>query len=264
MAILNWLNHHSDLTILFLVLIVVVTVSAAAPHIGRHVFRLRENGDREEAAFDAYKALMSMAGVVLAFSLVQANSNLRETQVHVTKLAAQIQAADRVLLRINKPQFAALRPALEAFGKSVIKDEWPRLEKGERSEATDAAYKALSSGVRMLGPEDARQQAMFNELLKVLDDMADTREEIVANSDPNDFGLSPFFWTTILLLLGVSVILAGLTKTTVARTVGLGASSAAVALMLGFLVIVDLPFQGETSVNSGSIAKALAIDAKRN
>jgi hypothetical protein len=42
-----------------------------------------------------------MLGVVLAFSLVQANNTLREFQGKVTKEAAAFQVLDRALLRIG-------------------------------------------------------------------------------------------------------------------------------------------------------------------
>lgn len=135
------------------------------------------------------------------------------------------------------------------------------LPNGERSEAASAAYTELSKGIRAIGPDaTTRQQAMYRELLKALDDLFDLREEIISDSE---LGLPKFFWVTTLGLLTLGVVLAALTASNIGRTVGVGAPAAAVALLLAFVIIVDLPFEGETSVGSDSIKKMLTINAHR-
>ena len=140
--------------------VVVTALAMAAPHVGRHALRLPENKDRGDAAFDAYKAIMSMVGVVLAFSLVQANGVLHEVGSLVGKEAAALEATDRVLLRIGKPEWVALRPGLAIYAQTLIEKEWPLLSTGQRSDAADNAYTAVSKAARGIPPDDARQQAM--------------------------------------------------------------------------------------------------------
>lgn len=259
--ILHWLHQLPDLAILAVVVVTITGVTMLAPHIGRHVMRVPKNQERDDAALDGYKAVMSMVGVVLAFSLVQANGNLHAIETMVGKEAAAFSAADRVMLRIGKPEIVSLRPLLEAYGASLIKDEWPVMAaKGERSPAADAAYTNLSKAIRAIGPDDARQGAMYAELLRHLDDLADVREEILTQSD---LALPSFFWVTTVALLALGVLLAFLTDSSLSRTVGVGAPAAAVALLLGFVVIVDQPFEGDTSVKADAIQRALVINAHR-
>jgi len=258
--LLHMLHQLPDLGILAIVLVAITGLAMLAPYIGRHVLRLSRNDERDNAAFDGYKAIMSMIGVVLAFSLVQANNNLHEVDGTVAKEAAATSSTDRVLLRIGKPEFAALRPALAKFGQSVITDEWPLLANGARSQLTEDAYTALSRGVRAISPDDARQQSMYGELLKDIDDVSDLREQTIADSD---YALPEFFWVTTTGLLVVAFVLAGLTSCELGRTVGVGAPAAAVALLLAFVMIVDLPFEGQTSVSPRAIQAALTINAHR-
>ena len=258
--ILHFLHQRSDLTILMIVVTTLTILAMLAPHIGRRVFRLPESEDRDSASFDAYKAVMSMIGVVLAFSLVQANNNLRSVETTVAKEGVAITSTDRVLLRIGKPELTAFRPLLAAYGKTIVDDEWPILASGERSQAVDDAYGVLSTKIRSIGPDDARQQSMYNELLKNLDDLSDLREEALADSD---FGLPRFFWITICCFLALGMGLAALTTNGLSRTVGVGATAGAVALLLAFVIIVDLPFEGETSVSPRAIQNALVANAHR-
>lgn len=258
--LLSHLHHLPDLAILSMVVFVVTGLVMIAPFVGRWGLRLRQDANRSSAALDAFKAVMAMTGVVLAFALVQANANLNAISGLVAKEGAALSTADRVLLRSGNPQLAALRPSLAAYGQSIVDEEWPALAEADRSEATDDAYNALSKQARSVSPADARQQAMYAELLKSLDDLADLREQRIAESEAD---LPDFFWITALGLLGVGLVLALLAADTLATSVSLGATAAAIALLMSFVIIVDQPFEGDTSVKPREILKALALDARR-
>lgn len=258
--ILSALHRLPNLGILALIVVAVTGVAMAAPWFGRRAFGLSSNKEREDAASSGYKAIMSMTGVVLAFSLVQADGVLRDLETVVAKEAAAISSSDRILLRSGAPELIALRPALAAYARSLIEGEWPLLAKGERNAASDDAYAIVSKAVRSFTPTDGRQQAMYSELLKNLDDVADLREEVLAASD---VGLPAFFWTTVLGLLALGFALALLSSATLAGVVGLAAPATAVALILAFVVIVDRPFEGETSLGANAIEKTLKVIGRR-
>jgi hypothetical protein len=249
-----------DLAILAWVVVVLTGVAMLAPQFGRRALRWGEDRVREDAAFDGYKAVASMIGVVLAFSLVQANGVLRSLDDVVAKEAATISTTDRVLQRIGQPQLGDLRPALAAYGQSIVNDEWPRLALGQRNPATDDAFAVVSKAIRSATPTDSRQQAMYNELLRNLDNLADLREQIVAATDE---GLPHFFWITVLGLMVVCGGLAAVSGAGLSRAVGLGGPATAIALLLAFVIIVDKPFEGETSVKPTAIVKMLVLMSHR-
>lgn len=257
---LNLLHRLPDLAILGVVLSIIVLIAVYLPVLSRRLFNYEISKEGDEAAFDAFKAVMAMIGVVLAFSLVQADSNLRSIEVTVEKEANALAATDRILMRIGRPDFAAARPLVAAYGKAVVEDEWPKLAQGARSDAADKAYNALSRTARALGPDTPREQAMYNELLKNLDDLAEYREAIVADADMH---LPDFFWITVSGLMLIGFGLALLTQPTLSRRVGLGATAGAVALLLTFVIIVDVPFEGQTSVSSRQIERTLIVNARR-
>ena len=259
-GLLFGLHTLPDLVILALIVGVATGLTMLAPVVGRHILRLPASKDRDGAAFDAFKAIMAMAGVVLAFSLVQANTNLHAAEGLVEKEATAISDLDRTLLRSNIPALVALRADVAAYGESLIRDEWPALRRGEQSEATDDAYAVISRAGRAFAPADARQTTIYGELTRQLDALADWRAEIAEAADAQ---LPSFFWITTGGLLALGVLLGALTDLSVARVTGLGSTSAAVALLLAFVVIVDRPFEGETSVSAKPIHKALVVAAKR-
>ena len=259
-ALLLFLHSVPDLVALPLVVGVVVSAAMAAPFFGKLVLRVPANDARDDAAFDAYKAIMAMVSVVLAFSLVQVNGNLRACETLVAREGAAFATVDRTLLRFGAESAVAIRPLLNAYGRSRIQDEWPALTRGDRSQVTDDAYVALSAASRSIDPATPRQQAMFAELLRGLDELAEVRELVIQDSSTS---LPPFFWAVTVGFLMLAFFLGVLTRAALGRAVGLGGAAAGVALLLAFVIIVDEPFKGETSVSPAAIQKALNLNARR-
>jgi hypothetical protein len=258
--ILHWLHHLPDVGILAVTVIALTGLTGLAPHFGQRLLRLPEDGERDAAAFGGFKAVLSITGLVLAFSLVQANGNLREVSATVAREGATLSMTDRVLLRFGKPEMNALRPDLVEYGKNLIA-EWPSLTQGVRSETADAAYTVISNRVRAITPDDARQQAMYRELVADLDDLSDLREQVLADSG---YGLPRYFWIAIACLIGLGVGLAVAMTGSLARTIAVAAPAAAIALLLAIVFIIDLPFEGETSVTPEAIQDALTAIAHRS
>jgi len=260
---LHWVHQFSDLTILFGFLIVMLSTFSTAPLLISRVFRLKPNEPREKAALEGFRAICGMIGIVLGFSLVQANGNLASGEAHVVKTASLIQAIDRNLLRSGNSELVALRPALAAYGRSLIDDEWPKLAKGERSAKTTEAYTVLSKSIRSVDVNGDRAKSIFEELMRQLDDLADIRETIIATAEPSTAGLPSFFWITILSMLSISLLLAGFCAPNISGIVSIGATASAMSLLLSFLIIADLPFEGQTSVSPTAIKNALVLNAQR-
>jgi hypothetical protein len=101
--LLHFMHQLPDLGILAITLLAITGAAMLAPHMGRHVLRFPNHDERDDAAFDGYKSLMGLIGVVLAFSLVQANNNLRsdfapQRQARLDRFAA----ASRQIWRIAR------------------------------------------------------------------------------------------------------------------------------------------------------------------
>lgn len=94
-----------------------------------------------------------------------------------------------------------------------------------------------------------------------MDDAADYREQILADAE---LSLPSFFWTTVIGLMAIGFALACVTDATLNRRTGRAAATAAVALLLAFVVIVDAPFEGQTSVSPREIRNVLIVNAHRS
>lgn len=262
-AFLTFIHQFSDMSIMFGVLLFAVTVVGVAPFFGRTILRLSWSEERYAAAIEGFKGITSVLGVLIAFSLVQANGNVRVAEEQVAREGALSQTIDRILLRSDRPELIAMRPLVNDYLTARVEKEWPALARGDRSPDADHAYSVLSKAVRSLKGEDLKQQAVLSELLKALDDLSDVRELTISESDPDAFSLGTFYWTAILIFCGIAVLLAVFTRPSLAAIALPTAIAAAVALMLSMLMIVDLPFQGDTSVSNDPLARAIDVNARR-
>jgi hypothetical protein len=188
------------------------------------------------------------------------NNNLRNAEALIGREASSFALVDRTLLRFGSDVALSARPLLAEYGKSRINDEWPALSRGLRNAITDMRYTALSRVIRVIEPADRRQQAMYSELLKGVDDLAEVRELVLQDAET---ALPEFFWYVTDGFLVLAFMLSLTCVPTLNRAVGLGASAAAVALLLAFVIITDHPYRGETSVKTAPIQRILVLNDRR-
>lgn len=249
-----------NLAILTLTVAIFAGAAFASPFLGC-LLRLRHDKERDEASFDAFKAVMAMAGVVLAFSLVQAESNLRADQAVAGREASAMMITDRVLFRIGDAQMVKYRPLLRGFGQSQVNQEWPSLVAGQgRSVATDIAFNRLSKAVRSYEPQTKGQEIMYAEIIKAMDDMSDARETLVQDSTAQ---LPPFFWVMALSFILLGLVMGLFCEASITRATALGGTAAGIGLLMSFVMTVDAPFHGETSVKPRVIQNVLLLNARR-
>jgi hypothetical protein len=239
------------------------TVSVAcfvtAPYLGRKLGWTVPNKDRADYIIRAQATLITVTGIVLAFSLVQAQGHLRQAEELVAKEAATLNTLDRSLLRYGD-QGVALRPLLWTYTKSVIEDEWPALRHGQRSLDTSAKLTPFSRAVFQLDPQSGRQVTIYGEMIKSIDEMADEREQRISAAN---LRLHSEFWLVTFLLGLILVALSTVIEAVAYHTVSIAAQGLALALLAALVFCSDRPFKGYISVSPAPIVEVLAIMSAR-
>jgi len=191
--------------------------------------------------------VISFTGLVLAFSLVQANGNLRNLETPVATEAHNIDQMDRLILRYGDPAISALRGPLRDYANSIVRDDWPELRKGRPSEQTTALFGPISRSILAIEPPPGRQSLIYAEMLKKVDEVAaDRKARVIAATK---LELPSVFWETIVGLLAILLLLATFSETTSGRAVALGCQGFGIALLVALIFIFDEPFKGQTSVS---------------
>jgi hypothetical protein len=208
---------------------------------------------------DATKAIAGYAALVISFCILEAQTNLHRAENSISREASAILNLDRVLQRSEVPALANLRPALLAYGRAVVDKEWSLLahphEALHGAPEANATFTALSRGIFAFRPQGEFQAEMFREAISLSRQLVEVREERLANAE---LSLPSLFWASMALICVLLVVLACLATPNLARRTELGGIGAAIGLLLALVIILDLPFSGESAASPAPIERVLA------
>jgi hypothetical protein len=226
-----------------------------APYIGQKLGWTASNKDRADYVIRAQATLITITGIVLAFSLVQVQGNLRKTEELVATEASNLNNLDRLFLRYGD-QGAALRPLLWAYTSSVIEDEWPSLRQGESSPRTSARLTPLARAVFQLDPQSGQQVTIYGEMIKSIDEITDGREHRI---NAANLQLHWEFWLVTFLLGLILVALSTAIEAVGYHAISIAAQGLGLALLAALVFYSDHPFKGNVSVSPAPLVKVLTI-----
>jgi hypothetical protein len=208
------------------------------------LLRIQVQPDNAKAAKDALTVVIGFVGLILAFSLVQEQNNVRNLEAQIGAEANNLDQLDRLLVRFGAPGDNALRISLREYANSILKDEWRELRKGRASVVTARQFRELSQDVSAINPAPGRQSLIYTEILKKVDELAAARESrLVAAAN---IRLAPVFWETIVFLLLILLVLAAFSESrfSAGAAMALGCQGFAVAMLVALVFIFDRPFNG--------------------
>ena len=255
-TIFNWLYNLPDVGIALLFGTVGACLLAGVPFLREKLLRIQVPSDQSKAARDALGVVIGFTGFVLAFSLVQAHSNLRSLETQVGTEAHNLAQLDRLLVRYGDPGNGAIRVSLCEYANSIVRDEWPELSKGRPSERTAALFRPISRSILAIDPPPGRQSLIYAEMLKKADEIAaDRKARVVAATK---LELPWIFWETMIALLVILLLLAAFSEATFGRAVALGGQGFGLALLVALVFIFDEPFKGQKAVSPEPIVTVVA------
>lgn len=249
-----WLHHLPDILVFPAIIIPFAGAVAFAPFLRHRIFPRHSPPPLNSEYMDAFIALASSAAVLLTFSLVQADSVLRHVEDQVAKEAATLNDLDRTLTRYGDARTTALRPLVASYGQLIVSSEWHLLAEGERSDDVEAAYTQISKQLRQMEPESHRQQLMYAEALKQLDDLSDLRAERIEAAEVT---LPGIYWFTTLTMLGLMIVIAARNEPNRDRVWITGTIATAIGLLAALVLIFDAPFKGDGAISAQPFLEAL-------
>jgi hypothetical protein len=242
-----------DLSVAIVFSTVAAVAFAAAPLLRAWIF-----GEVSEASSEFARTTMTaitgFTGAVLAFSLVQAQGNLRAVERMVATEAMQLHQMDRILASYGDERVVAIRESVRTYAKSVVADEWPRLAEGGRSQLTADLFHTLSQKILAIEPTPGRQTIVYGDLVKIADQLAESRQDRLSAID---LALPPIYWETIGSLMVLLITFSAFIEPR--RAVSLGGLGIGLALLATLVFIFDQPFLGDVSVTPDPFVKALLV-----
>lgn len=238
--------------------LIVVSLTGLALLVARVAHRLIPASARTTEAMDltfrVMPALVSMAGFVLAISIVQARGEIARIERAVATEAATILDLDRTMRRYDTGITAEQRALLRAYAVSVVEEAWPAMQRDTRSASHEATYERFVQSIRHLTPDTPRMTELYASIERDLDTLETLRNDRMHDAD---VAVPALFWSLILGLHVAIMALGGMFRPTVLSMVLIATQNAALAALIAFLFVHDRPFLGDSAVSSEPLQRAI-------
>ena len=255
----DWIYDLPDAAILGFFAASLVAATAIAQMAGQRLTgrRLHESAD---SLSNAYRSVVTLAALVLALALVQAQTNLRDTLAAVRRESSVIDALDRQLFGVGTTRAGELRSSLRTYLQAIIESDWPAMATGHEAQNVSELLASMTRQGRTILLDASIPQTLAVEMsdeMDKLDDMRDARLTAALQRLPT------VFWLGVGSLIGLAVVLAGAISWTLPHALGTIPPAAAIGILFGLTVAVDVPIRGQSAAQPTALYNVLHQMEKR-
>jgi hypothetical protein len=258
---MNWLYNFPDVVILLLFVGLTLITMKVLHRVLHHFIKSHIPEEGHKLATHIHESIVILTSLILTFSLVQVLDDTHTLEKVISTEASQINNLDRLLTRFGDPTAEAIRPALHAYTKSIVEDEWPDLIKGYGSEITREKFIPVSQGVIKLKPRGDREIALYTSAINLTDQIAQSRELRIETTDVR---LPSIYWYVILVAFLVKLLTSSLLERGKYGSFVLGLQMTALSAMLALVFIFDQPYQGQSGVKPGPLKRLIKVMDERH
>jgi Protein of unknown function (DUF4239) len=162
----------------------------------------------------------------------------------------------RALSAFSSEEANFLQVKVRDYAKSVVVDEWPKLERGERSELASRKLAELIQTGRSLEVTTPVQQAARIEILTALTQVADIRDARLAAAR---LGLPSYYWQALCCSITL-LLFFGWFQNPLPKLLAYGGVTFGVSLLLTMLVVTEGLFVGESRVTPDALIALFQFD----
>lgn len=233
-----------------------VALSLLGLYLVRRSVRLETLEDHHEVAGFFIGVLGVLYAVLLAFVVLAVWEDYTDASAVASAEASQLSDLYWLADGLAGTERDAIQAATRHYAQAVIDDEWPRMDKGGRSEAADDAFDQLQSIYTSLDPADERTASIFDASLERLTTLSDSRSERL---HINHEGLSPILWVVLIVGGAITIIFTYFFGVRNVRAQALMTALLAAMIGLALFVILsfDHPYRGDLSVDPDAFEDAL-------
>lgn len=258
---IDWLYSLPETLILVMGAVIMAGAILAMPSLVHRLPYLRTSNENNDFVLRMQATLFTMTSLVLAFTLVEAESNFRKADALVATEASQINRLDRLLNRYGDESVTELRLNLLAYAKAIADDEWSTMLRGERSDKVRLAFAPLARGIFDIEPRPGRETTIYAEILRSFDSIAESRD---ARLNAVSLSLPKPYWQVVLFAVLMLLFISSTMQRSAFRAYVLSAQMAVMGAFIGFVFIMDQPFKGQTAVDSDALRRTIILMENRD
>jgi hypothetical protein len=252
---IDWLYTLPEILLMILPAVTLVALLIGLSRGVRNILGVALDDTHVDFVMRVEMTLFSMTSLLLVFTLVQADTNYRQADALVSAESSRIDQLDRLMARYGDPKVAELRPLLADYTRSILQREWPAmLSNTAGHEQTVKTFAVISHRILAIEPATPRQSLLFGEMLKSLDATTEAR---ASRLNAVTFRLPSLYWEVVAAALVMLISVSCLAATNRFRTLVLGVQLTILGAFIGFVFIMDRPFQGRHAIIPDSFEQIL-------
>jgi hypothetical protein len=161
-------------------LVAVIVAGAAAAAVGlMYLVRSRSTVDHFFIEIERGAGIFAFLGtafaVILAFVVLAAFQSFNDAKSGAEEEATTLVQLSRTAEFFPAAQRDPMEGVLICYGRAVIHQEWPAMEKGQRSPVVQTWVNRFQDGLKQLHPHTPAEEAAFLQLLEQQDKRTDAR-----------------------------------------------------------------------------------------
>ena len=241
---------------LIMVLAIVVFLAGFTPVMIRRIYRHESLKHNNEVAGFNYAVLGAVYSVLLAFMTLAVYEEYKEGRNTIRIEASSITTLYQMAGGLSDPTRSWARNELIRYTSSVVKEEWPLMEKGLESGKTKGHMAEIWRIFIVHNSGSANESAIHSQSLGILNDLQSTRQRRITSSQTVIPG---FMWFVLIMGAGITIAFsfffgAPNLKAQVLMTTML---TVLITLILLLIVHLDNPFFGPISVSAEPFLRIL-------
>jgi hypothetical protein len=248
---MTYFIEHSVWLAALLILVPATVLAMAGPIVVRRFVKLDRLRANNEVAGFKFATVGVIYAVLLAFVVIVVWEKFNSADSGVAREAGASVTIYRLTGGLDDQHGAAIRKALTAYLDAVIKQDWPAMEHGKVSGASDSAMNELYRAV-LRYHADSGESVVLAELLRQVDILSQSRRDrvVAANS-----GVPTVLWVVLIGGAILTVCFTFFFGTDNLRAQAMMTGALALLTFAGLLAIVaiDQPFGGSVRVKPDAL-----------
>lgn len=187
----------------------------------------------------------TMFAVMLAFVILFSLQSYQRAREGSSMEAVAVTELNAVATVFPPPTSDRLRGGLVCYGRAVVNDEWPAMDRGQSSPLVESWVDRLHDEFAATTPHEARQEAAYSQWFDQIAQRRDGRRERLAEAAPT---LPMPLWFALgigaTLTLAYMVVQADKRESLVIQAIPIGFVAAIITAGLLVVVFLDNPYSG--------------------
>jgi len=152
-----------------------VLTAIAGLVVARRLIPLPVRERHTAATGTIYAAVYVMFGLSAGFYLFSVWQQFHTARQTTEAEAASVETIYRLAEGLPEPERGRAQQLAESYGRAVVEEEWPLLERGQSSPRAETLLDELRRGVQEVEPATDAQGALHKEALAELDELEEDR-----------------------------------------------------------------------------------------